>query len=100
MGLGPTILSLYHQLKLLGALEGIDSVIELGSQGVWCPDRRLLVGLFKAFGRPVPPENQLRRYINNTGTGEAPHKRIADDPGREVRMAMTRLRTSAPAGTA
>ena len=24
-------------------------------------------------------------------TGEAPHKRIADDPGREVRMAMTRL---------
>jgi len=24
-------------------------------------------------------------------TGEAPHKRIADDPGREVRFAMTRL---------
>jgi nicotinate-nucleotide adenylyltransferase len=24
-------------------------------------------------------------------TGEAPHKRIADDPGREARMAMTRL---------
>ena len=24
-------------------------------------------------------------------TGEAPHKRIADDPGREVRMEMTRL---------
>lgn len=24
-------------------------------------------------------------------TGEAPHKRIADDPGREQRMAMTRL---------
>jgi nicotinate-nucleotide adenylyltransferase len=24
-------------------------------------------------------------------TGEAPHKRIADDPGRELRMAMTRL---------
>jgi nicotinate-nucleotide adenylyltransferase len=24
-------------------------------------------------------------------TGEAPHKRIADDPGREMRMAMTRL---------
>jgi nicotinate-nucleotide adenylyltransferase len=24
-------------------------------------------------------------------TGDAPHKRIADDPGRELRMAMTRL---------
>ncbi len=24
-------------------------------------------------------------------TGEAPHKRIADDPGREQRLAMTRL---------
>ena len=24
-------------------------------------------------------------------TGEAPHKRIVDDPGREQRLAMTRL---------
>ena len=24
-------------------------------------------------------------------TGDAPHKRIADDPGRELRVAMTRL---------
>ena len=24
-------------------------------------------------------------------TGEAPHKRIVDDPGRELRLAMTRL---------
>src|SRR5262249_18324884 len=41
MGLGPPILALYRQLKLLGALDGIDSVVELGSQGVWCPDQRL-----------------------------------------------------------
>jgi nicotinate-nucleotide adenylyltransferase len=27
-------------------------------------------------------------------TGEAPHKRIADDPGRELRLAMTRLAAS------
>lgn len=27
-------------------------------------------------------------------TGEAPHKRIVDDPGREVRLAMTRLAAS------
>src|SRR5215469_916196 len=54
MGLGPPILALYRQLKLLEALDGIDSVVELSSQGVWCPDRRLLTGLFQAFGRPVP----------------------------------------------
>src|SRR5215831_7715458 len=29
MGLGPPILALYRQLKLLGALDGIDSVVEL-----------------------------------------------------------------------
>lgn len=27
-------------------------------------------------------------------TGEAPHKRIADDPGKEIRLAMTRLAAS------
>ena len=31
MGLGPPILALYRQLKLLGALDRIDSVVELGS---------------------------------------------------------------------
>jgi hypothetical protein len=71
MGLGPPILALYRQLKLLGALDGIDSVVELGSQGVWCPDRRLLTGLFEAFGRPVPPGQELDVYINATGTGPA-----------------------------
>jgi hypothetical protein len=34
MGLGPPILALYRQLKALGTFEGIDSVVELGSQGV------------------------------------------------------------------
>src|SRR5262249_18241733 len=71
MGLGPPILALYRQLKLLGALDGIDSVVELGSQGVWCPDRRLLTGLFDAFSRPVPPNQELEVYINNTATGHA-----------------------------
>jgi hypothetical protein len=81
MGLGPTILSLYHQLKVLGAFDGIDSVVELGSQGVWCPDRRLLVGLFQAFGRPVPPDNELSLYINNTGTGRAPSRHLHEKLG-------------------
>src|SRR5262249_57474965 len=55
MGLGPPILALYRQLKLLGALDGIDSVVELGSQGVWCPDRRLLTRFFLAVFRPASP---------------------------------------------
>jgi hypothetical protein len=59
MGLGPPILALYRQIKMLGALDGIHSVVELGSQGVWCPDRRLLTGLFEAFGRPLPPDDEL-----------------------------------------
>src|SRR5215470_15454331 len=71
MGLGPPILALYRQLKLLGAFDGIDSVVELGSQGVWCPDRRLLTGLFEAFGRPIPPGDELEVYINSSGTGHA-----------------------------
>ena len=63
MGLGPPILALYRQLKLLGTFEGIDSVVELGSQGVWCPDRRLLFGLFEAFGRPIPSRDILIRAV-------------------------------------
>jgi len=59
MGLGPPILALYCQIKMLGALDGIHSVVELGAQGAWCPDRRLLTGLFEAFGRPLPPDDEL-----------------------------------------
>jgi hypothetical protein len=55
MGLGPPILALYRQIKMLGALDGIHSVVELG----WSPDRRLLTGLFEAFGRPLPPDDKL-----------------------------------------
>src|SRR4030088_2514612 len=76
MGLGPPILALYRQLKLLGTFEGIDSVVELGSQGVWCPDRRLLFGLFEAFGRPVPSGSELDVYINSTGTGLAASRHL------------------------
>ena len=81
MGLGPTILSLYRQLKLLGSFDGVDSVIELGSQGVWCPDRRLLDGLFEAFGRPIPPDSEIGLYINNTGTGLAPSRHLHENLG-------------------
>src|SRR5215472_2463896 len=81
MGLGPPILALYRQLKTLGAFDGIDSVVELGSQGVWCPDPRLLTGLFEAFGRPVPPISEVDIYINNTGTGLASSRHLHERLG-------------------
>jgi hypothetical protein len=81
MGLGPTILSLYRQLKTLGAFDAVDRVIEMGSQGVWCPDKNLLVGLYEAFGRPVPPERELRLYINDTGTGHASSRHLHESLG-------------------
>src|SRR6266849_4545945 len=81
MGLGPPILALYRQFKLLGAFDGIDSVVELGSQGVWCPDERLLTGLFKAFGRPVPPSKELEIYINSSGIGRAASRHLHGNLG-------------------
>jgi hypothetical protein len=81
MGLGPPILALYRQIKMLGALDEIDSVVELGSQGVWCPDRRLLTGLFEAFGRPLPPDNELEVYLNSSGTGYAASRHLHEKLG-------------------
>jgi hypothetical protein len=56
VGLGPPVIELYRQLKLQGALEGITDVMELGSQDFWCPQKNLVLGLFKAFGRTADPE--------------------------------------------
>jgi SAM-dependent methyltransferase len=81
MGLGPNVLALYHQLKILGRFDGVTDVIELGSQGVWCPDARLLTGLFEAFGKPPPPERELAPYINSTGTGIAPSRHLHERLG-------------------
>jgi hypothetical protein len=81
MGLGPEILSLYHQMRTLGEFDGITDVVELGSQGVWCPDRSLLSGLFEAFGRPLPPEGELAVYINSTGTGHASSRHLHESLG-------------------
>jgi len=81
MGLGPPILALYRQLKQLGALEGIDSVVELGSQGVWCPDPRLLNGLFQAFGRQSLSHAEMAPYLNASGTGHAPSRDLHERLG-------------------
>jgi len=59
MGLGPPVIELYRQLKLQGALDAIDNVMELGSQDFWCPQKNLVKALFKAFGRPSPGDELL-----------------------------------------
>jgi SAM-dependent methyltransferase len=70
MGLGPPILALYQNLKLVGAFEGVHDVVELGAQAVWCPRRRLVQSLFEAFGRGAPPEDMLERFANWKGSGK------------------------------
>ena len=81
MGLGPNVLALYQQLKILGALDHAKNVVELGSQDVWCNDPMLLVGLFRAFGRPVPSAEELGKYYNNNGTGQVSSRRLHEQLG-------------------
>jgi SAM-dependent methyltransferase len=60
MGLGPPVLELYRQLKILGAFEGVRDVMELGSQDFWCPQQNLVRALCAAFGRGEPAPELLR----------------------------------------
>src|SRR5688572_6463114 len=69
MGLGPPILALYRQTKVLGAFEGIHKIMELGAQSVWCPRRKLAQSLFEAFGKPATAEDMLDRFSNWKGSG-------------------------------
>lgn len=68
MGLGPPIIALYHQLKQLGAFEGVRDVVELGSQNVWCPQRRMIRELFRAFGCPEPTDRLLDDFASWRGS--------------------------------
>lgn len=81
MGLGPTILGLYRQLKVLGAFDNVKSVVELGSQGIWCADQRLITGLYDAFGKPRPSPDELASYVATDGTGHAPSRRLHESLG-------------------
>src|SRR5262249_28637803 len=64
-----------------GALPGLDSVVELVSQGVWAPDARLWPACFEAFARRVPPGQELDVYINATGTGHAASRHLHEKLG-------------------
>src|SRR5687767_13589349 len=69
MGLGPPILALYRQMRVLGAFDGIHSVMELGAQSVQCTRTRLVQALFEVFGKPPPKEDMLARFANWKGSG-------------------------------
>lgn len=68
MGLGPPVLALYRQLKQLGAFEGINDVMELGAQNVWCPKAGIVRSLFEAFGKSPPPADMLERFATWKGS--------------------------------
>jgi SAM-dependent methyltransferase len=76
MGLGPPVIELYRQLKLQGAFEGIVEVMELGSQDFWCPQKNLMLALFKAFGREAPPE-----LLTTTNTNQKPARLLYEALG-------------------
>jgi SAM-dependent methyltransferase len=73
MGLGPPILALYTQLKQLGVLDGVTEVMELGAQNVWCPRAQIVKELFRAFSRPDPPADMLRRFADWQGSASELH---------------------------
>ena len=77
MGLGPPEIELYRLLKLQGALEGIAEVMELGSQDFWCPQKNLVIALYKAFGRDkVDPV-----LLNTTNASQQPARLLYEGIG-------------------
>jgi hypothetical protein len=77
VGLGPPVIELYRQLKILGALNGISEVMELGSQDYWCPQQNLVKALFAVFGRNEPPAELL----NTSNTSQKPARLLYEGLG-------------------
>jgi len=75
------MLSLYTQLKNVGAFDGIGSVVEMGSQIVWCADKALLLGLYEAFGKSPPSESEMQPYLSTPETARAPSRRLHESLG-------------------
>jgi hypothetical protein len=81
MGLGPPVIELYRQLKLQGALEGITNVMELGSQDFWCPQKNLVIALFKAFGKTVEDP----ALLNTSNASQKPARLLYEALGIKYR---------------
>src|SRR4030065_2097106 len=68
MGLGPPVFALYRQLRTLGIFDKVQSVMELGSQNVWCPQSNMIKDIFSAFNKPAPSQELLDSFTNWTGS--------------------------------
>jgi len=80
VGLGPPVIELYRQLKILGAFDGVRNVMELGSQDFWCPQQNLIKALCAAFGRSEPaPE-----LPQTTNTSQLPARRLYEAVGHDL----------------
>jgi SAM-dependent methyltransferase len=66
MGLGPPVIALYQQLKTLGAFDDIKSVMELGSQNVWCTHATMVRRLFESFGQKGPSDELMHGLLART----------------------------------
>jgi hypothetical protein len=77
MGLGPPVIELYRQLKILGALDSVTEVMELGSQDFWCPQQNLVKALFAAFGKPAPSAE----FLNTNNTSQKPARLLYEALG-------------------
>ena len=64
MALGSATLGLYVELHRMGAFDGIERVVELGSQTVWCRDRALLDALFSEFDRPPLDQEDAKAFVS------------------------------------
>src|SRR5262245_51763233 len=81
MGLGPKMLALYRQLKIMGLLEGVTDVIELGSQVVRSPERGPVDALFEAFARPPLSETEMALFLGADPPGKAPSRLLHERLG-------------------
>ena len=68
MGLGPPVFALYRQLRTLGIFDRVQSVMELGSQNVWCPQSNMIKDIFSAFNKSPPSQELLDSFTNWTGS--------------------------------
>ncbi len=71
MGMNDAMLCLYTDLQNGGLFAGIDSVAELGSQTLRMQNPERLEALLTAFNRPLPPPEELARFIGDSAKNNA-----------------------------
>lgn len=76
LGLGPSAIALYRQLKALGMIEGVREVAELGSKKVWCPQKDLMRDLFRVFGCERLPDDLIDACANQKGSARDLYEKL------------------------